>query len=636
MARGDLKQRLTERWEKLGQGPEVETRGGDTRGGKEGMEGMEGGKKKKNVAATEAHAAAVVDDANEDEKENLEYRELWCSGRKKDEEPTISEETSLGSALVELKERAREALEDGEPEVAEDLYTNGLKLLSHERERGGEEEEEEEGKQEKENHRSSSVGAAAILYSNRAYARARQQRWLESIADACASLELKPNWAKPYYRLAQAKSGLGDYRGAIAACRQGQKVLDDAGSRLGDFVALMDDISNAAFIHGSLAGFDGRVLHVRSAGEEAWLGREAPENPLIDEEPEERSRLVGSDGEGDDGDVDVDEGTKAAMVAKKKSEMTESGRGILSFRSIKSAVDEAKDGDRILLLRGIHNTGGATIFVDKRILIRSEGTLEETTIDHRGNSPIFRVTRNAILQNIDIDMTGFRESLYIYGGPKVSPVIEHCRFRCSGDDAINVAGQANPVVRQCHVVSCKKVGLRLYERARGEYIDLKISSCSEQAVKLMEQSMGKFYNCSFDGNREEAVVVMDDAEACLRECCIEENEGPGVDLSGRGKLLAEKCKIRANVGGIWLWDTSKAVISQCSLEGGKSHVILADAECLPSVTSSTIEGMVQATDEAWEGICRESNTFRGPMKSVELPPEDGPFKFEPVWYQRKQ
>ena len=103
------------------------------------MEGMEGGKKKKNVAATEA----VVDDANEDEKENLEYRELWCSGRKKDEEPTISEETSLGSALVELKERAREALEDGEPEVAEDLYTNGLKLLSHERERGGEEEEEE-------------------------------------------------------------------------------------------------------------------------------------------------------------------------------------------------------------------------------------------------------------------------------------------------------------------------------------------------------------------------------------------------------------------------------------------------------------------------------------------------------------
>jgi len=80
-------------------------------------------------------------------------------------------------------------------------------------------------------------------------------------------------------------------------------------------------------------------------------------------------------------------------------------------------VGEAKDGDRILLLRGIHNTGGATIFVDKRVLIRSEGTLEETTIDHRGNSPIFRITRNAVLQNVDIDMTGFRESLYVRTTP---------------------------------------------------------------------------------------------------------------------------------------------------------------------------------------------------------------------------
>jgi len=63
------------------------------------------------------------------------------------------------------------------------------------------------------------------------------------------------------------------------------------------------------------------------------------------------------------------------------------------------------------------------------------------------------VTRNAILQNIDIDMTGFRESLYIYGGPKVSPVIEHCRFRCSGDDAINVgASEPGGAAVPCGVV----------------------------------------------------------------------------------------------------------------------------------------------------------------------------------------
>ena len=45
--------------------------------------------------------------------------------------------------------------------------------------------------------------AAAIFYSNRSYTRTKQERWLESIADAYAALELKPDWTKPYFRIAQ-------------------------------------------------------------------------------------------------------------------------------------------------------------------------------------------------------------------------------------------------------------------------------------------------------------------------------------------------------------------------------------------------------------------------------------------------
>ena len=394
----------------------------------------------------------------------------------------------------------------------------------------------------------------------------------------------------------------------------------------------MDQISSAAFLAGSLAGFDGRMLQVRSAGEEAWLGREAPANPLIDEVPEELSmNSLGLDDSGD-----VDSGTRAALVAKRKNDAIQAGTAQLSFRSIKDAVEEAKDGDRILILRGIHNTGGATIFVNKRILIRSEGTLEETTIDHRGNSPIFRLTRSAVLQNINIDMTGFRESVFVYGGPEVSPIIEHCKFMCSGDGAINVAGRANPIVRRCEIASCKKVGLKLFEQARGEYVDLRITSCQQQAVKLMEKSSGKFYNCSFTKNEEEGVVVMDAAEAVLRDCVVAKNSGPGADVSGKGKIAAENCQIEGNVGGLWLWDSAKAAVSQSTIEGGTSHVILADGDSLPRVVSCTIEGMIQATEEAWEGICMETNTLIEPLKSVELPPESGPFHFEPVWYQRKQ
>uniref|UniRef100_A0A7S2Z3P6 Right handed beta helix domain-containing protein n=1 Tax=Chloropicon laureae TaxID=464258 RepID=A0A7S2Z3P6_9CHLO len=573
-----LGEKLRARWDKYGQGPAVEASGGDTR-----IVGEAGDRH------TNGRSNGANDDAggsDDDEKENLVYRELWSSGKKEDAKPTLPS-TSFGAAIADLKERAKDALSDGDVAAAESLYTEGLAILAkhrgsrkHSRDELGNgstgessHENESEEEEEEEGHRNT----AAILYSNRSYCRAQSQRWLESIADAYAAIELRPDWAKPYYRIAQAKAGLGDYRNAVAACRQGQRLLEDRGDRSREFVALMDEISNEAFLSGSLAGFDGRLLLVRSAGEEAWLGREAPANPLIDDVAEDGAvhlsqlglgREWDGDGDGDGGaggDEDhagLDDGTLAALAARRKSEAL-AKTSMQSFRSLKEAVGEAKDGDRILLLRGIHNTGGATIFVDKRVLIRSEGTLEETTIDHRGNSPIFRITRNAVLQNVDIDMTGFRESLYVSGGPKVCPVIEHCRFRCSGDDAINVAGQAKPIFRKCHVVHSKKVGLRLFDRAGGEYIGLRISSCEQQAVKVMEGAQGAFYGCVFEESKEEGVVVMDSGEASLRDCCIRGNQGPGVDVSGRAKVSAVGCEIQANVGGVWLWDDAKAVLSQC-------------------------------------------------------------------------
>ena len=79
----------------------------------------------------------------------------------------------------------------------------------------------------------------------------------------------------------------------------------------------------------------------------------------------------------------------------------------------------------------------------------------------------------------------------------------------------------------------------------------------------MEGAQGAFYGCVFEENQEEGVVVMDSGEASLRDCCIRGNQGPGVDVSGRAKVSAVGCEIQANVGGVWLWDDAKAVLSQC-------------------------------------------------------------------------
>ena len=68
--------------------------------------------------------------------------------------------------------------------------------------------------------------------------------------------------------------------------------------------------------------------------------------------------------------------------------------------------------------------------VDKRILIHGQGRLGEASLDQRANSPAFRIRRAAVLRNIDIDMTGFREAVLVEGAAALRPLIDNCVIKC--------------------------------------------------------------------------------------------------------------------------------------------------------------------------------------------------------------
>ena len=67
-----------------------------------------------------------------------------------------------------------------------------------------------------------------------------------------------------------------------------------------------------------------------------------------------------------------------------------------------------------------------TINITKRILLRGSGQLGDTKIDQRANCPTFRVGRSAVILNIEVDMTGFREAVLITGTDRVCPVLQNC------------------------------------------------------------------------------------------------------------------------------------------------------------------------------------------------------------------
>ena len=470
---------------------------------------------------------------------------------------------------------------------------------------------------------------AAVLYCNRALCRIYQQRFETAAADAYTAAELRPAWPKPYYRLAQARLELGEYRLAMAACRRGEGLLEHAGAFGKDFGPLMDKISLVAALNGSLAGFDGRLLEVRSAGEEAFLGREAPSNPLFDERPD---KLKVTLEDTLDGLVSGGHAASAAADRARRDVVRDARR---SFRSVREALEHAKDGDRILLLRGIHNTGGATADVDKRVLICGEGTMEETEFDARANSPVFRITRNAVVQNVKIDMTGFREALMVTGDHLVQPVVENCRITCSGDDAVNVAGKAAPFFRRCNF-SARKCCVKVMDSCAPEFLDCRMADSEHQGLKAFDAATPTLRRCLIKGNGEEGVVVMDRAAAHLHDCIIEGHGAPAVDVSDAARAYLDRCVLRDNVGGLWLWDKSRAEVRESRLEGGKSFAVLADAGARATVGGSTVEGTVHATEEAWEGIYNESNAFEDAARTAELPLEEGAFKYEYDQFTRKQ
>lgn len=56
-----------------------------------------------------------------------------------------------------------------------------------------------------------------------------------------------------------------------------------------------------------------------------------------------------------------------------------------------------------------------------------------------------------MIQNLDIDMVGFREAVHIAGELDVLAVLDNCGVRCSGDDAVHICGKAQPLIVKCNI-----------------------------------------------------------------------------------------------------------------------------------------------------------------------------------------
>lgn len=545
-------------------------------------------------------------DAGSDVGEEMSYREAWSSKLSGGGTSPVAQAPALAGRAAELKQAGNAAFAAGRWEAAVAHYTAALKAARLEQPAGGR-------------------AHTAALLSNRAAALLRSGQPLLAAVDAENAARQEPGWPKPLFRWAQALAAAQDWGGAARRARQGEALAAGRHGRAPDFEALLDEIAVSGALASSDAGFDGRHLEVRPAGDDAWLGGPAPEDPVLDLTDE--TAAAASSCLLPYGVADAAAATPGAITTARQR---------VSFRSVKEAVAAARDGDQILLLAGIHNGMGEAVGVDKRILIHGQGALGEARIDQRANSPAFRLRRSAVLRNIDVDMTGFREAVLVEGKAGVRPLVQRCIIRCSGDDGVNVCGGAKPIFHDC-TIQGKKAGVRCFDRATATLQSCRIEECGGAGAMAMDQSHLTMQGCEISRCAEDGILAMQSASLTLQNCAVTGNKGPGLDVSGDAAATIQGGRIAKNVGGVLAWDAAELTMRGVQIEGGVWTALLVNGAATADAEGCHMSGVLHASVVTAAALQGGGNVLVPPkdVAATSLPPDEGAFVWTPDPYTRK-
>lgn len=580
-------------------------------------------------------------DISGDTEGEMDLRFAWDGGCSKPQSTSSKLDFSLlsgGETVDELKSKGNQYFKNKKYKQALKMYTDAVAAL--------------ETNQESVCDETTKARVLAMLHSNLSATLLQLRRLDDALKHAQVSRTLAPEWSKPLFRMAKVYVAQGDFLAALTVCQEGETMCRASHRGITEFTPLFDEI----VVQGSVSGlsdalFTGRRLEVRPAGEEAWLGKPAPYVPALDGPLDEDTALPSDDLSSTLNSIENDGSTPALVLGDVNGQSTPSARGDAlaqwsfsntslaiqsqrtSFRCIGEAYKAAKDGDRIVLLKGIHNGLGETVKITKRILIEGEGQLGETVVDQRANVPTFKIERGGVvIRNLDIDHTGFREAILIDGTDNVNPLIEGCDIKCSGDDCFNIGGASKPFIRFCKIKG-KKTGIKCFDNSFVNIDACVIEGCTEVGLQAMDKSRVTARRCSISKCEEDGLVVMGKSKCYLMECKISENKGPGADCSDEGFLSLSRCHISDNVGGCWAWNTATIIAQQCTLNGGPAHVLLTHSNGVIDARSCNIQGSIHAPERVWNsGLLDQGNAFADPDKPVDFPIEAGAFAWSPSPY----
>jgi len=281
--------------------------------------------------------------------------------------------------------------------------------------------------------------------------------------------------------------------------------------------------------------------------------------------------------------------------------------GTSDFATIQSAIDDANDGEVVIVKPGTY-TGDGNRDIDfqgKAITVRSEQGPETCIIDcqgslndrhrgfyfHRGEDADSVVAGFTIVNGFGLDEQ-FSNTEWSFGGSiyceQSGPTITDCIIK--SNKAIQGAGifawkDSSPTITKCTITANRSPngnggGIYCWRNTTVIITDCVISGNDGRGIDCWDSPSATIVNCTITNNDMDGIDSSDDGALTITNCTISDNRGPGIRASvrGTGTATISNCIITGNTGsyggGIRLatHDNCFAAITNCTIACNSARV----------------------------------------------------------------
>jgi nitrous oxidase accessory protein NosD len=202
--------------------------------------------------------------------------------------------------------------------------------------------------------------------------------------------------------------------------------------------------------------------------------------------------------------------------------VSQQGQG--DYRTIREAIRNAKEGDRIFIRPGLYQE---SLMIDKTLEIIGDGELEEIIIESEDSNCLRMQTESALVRGLTLSELGRHYTVDISQGQLI---LEDCNITANSNYSVVAIGgpTANPVIRRCHIYQGKWNGIWVSNNARGTVED-----------------------CDIFENGSSGVGIGQGAKLIIRRCQINQNGGKAIAVYNKGEATVEDCNLTGNAGGAW-------------------------------------------------------------------------------------